>query len=113
MDSNTRQILTAIRGKKELIAMGYEKLSINDANVKSLTVPDTASYAEIRVESDVTASVPLRYLMLGATTPPTATNGLALNHLDFFDIPNGDNIRNFRVIRTSAGTHTLHVQYYK
>jgi len=51
--------------------------------------------------------------MLGAATPPTTTDGLALNHLDFFDIPDGDNLRNLRFIEASNGTHTLHVQYYK
>lgn len=113
MDSNTRQLLTAIRNKKDLIAMGYQKLVVSGASAQALTVPSEASYAEIRVESSVTASIPLRYLMLGAATEPTTTDGLALSHLDFFDIPNGDNIRNFRVIEVTAGTHTLHVQYYK
>jgi len=51
--------------------------------------------------------------MLGNVTLPTASDGMALNHLDFFDIDNGTNMVNFRVIRTTGGTHTLHIQYYK
>jgi hypothetical protein len=51
--------------------------------------------------------------MLGAADLPTTSRGLALNNLDFFDINNGTNLVNFRIIQATAGTHVLHIQYYK
>lgn len=92
-------------------AFSYEKLSISSAAVFTPTIPDGTRYMEVRAESSVTASVPLRFLITGAN--PTATDGMALNHLDFIDITDAQNIQNFKVIRTAAGTHTLHIQYYK
>ena len=112
MDSKTQILKTAILFNKSLKACGYEKLSVTGAVAQSLTVPTEASYAEIRVESTTTTGIIMRYLMLGNTTLPTTTDGMALTYLDLFDIINGDNIANFRVIAVS-GTHTLHVQYYK
>jgi hypothetical protein len=112
MNENASAVVRAIKQKKELIAVGYEKLTVTGGAAQSLTVPTSAVYAEIRVESATTTGIIMRYLMLGATTPPTTTDGMALSYLDFFDITNGDNVRNFRVIAVS-GSHTLHIQYYK
>jgi hypothetical protein len=112
MNENSGAIVRAIKQKKELIAVGYQKLTVTGATAQSLTVPTSAVYAEIRVESATTTGVIMRYLMLGNTTPPTTTDGMALSYLDLFDITNGDNVRNFRVIAVSS-THTLHIQYYK
>ena len=112
MNENSGAIVRAIKQKKELIAVGYQKLTVTGVTAQSLTVPTSAVYAEIRVESATTTGVIMRYLMLGATTPPTTTDGMALSYLDLFDITNGDNVRNFRVIAVS-GSHTLHIQYYK
>jgi hypothetical protein len=112
MNENSGAIVRAIKQKKELIAVGYQKLTVTGVTAQSLTVPTSAVYAEIRVESATTTGVIMRYLMLGNTTPPTTTDGMALSYLDLFDITNGDNVRNFRVIAVSS-THTLHIQYYK
>lgn len=112
MNTQSKNTLYRLLSEKDSVAIGYEKLSVTDT-VKSLTIPSEATYAELRLESDVTASVPVRYLILGNDTLPTSSNGMALNHLDFFDIDNRTNLVNFRVVRTTAGTHTLHVQYYK
>ena len=112
MDKSTESIVRALKEKTNLIAVGYQKLSVTGGTAQSLTVPASATYAEIRVESATTTGVIMRYLMLGATTPPTTTDGMALSYLDLFDITNGDNVRNFRVIAVSS-THTLHIQYYK
>jgi hypothetical protein len=112
MNTQNRNTLYRLLSEKDSVAIGYQKLSVT-GTAQALTIPDGATYAELRLESDVTASIPVRYLMLGNNTLPTATDGMALNHLDFFDIDNGTNMMNFRVIRTVAGTHTLHVQYYK
>jgi len=112
MNENASAVVRAIKQKKELIAVGYQKLTVTGVSAQSLTVPTSAVYAEIRVESATTTGIIMRYLMLGATTPPTTTDGMALSYLDLFDITNGDNVRNFRVIAVS-GSHTLHIQYYK
>lgn len=112
MNTQDKNTLYRLLSPKELIACGYEAIDV-DGNVKGLTIPDGATYAELRIESSVVTGVVARYLMLGATLEPSSTIGMALSHLDFFDIDNGTNMMNFRVIRTVAGTHTLHVQYYK
>lgn len=112
MNTQDKNTLYRLLAGKDLIALGYQKLTV-DGTAKSLTIPAGAIYAELRLESDVTASVPVRYLMLGNDTLPTATDGLALNNLDFFDINNGTNLVNFRIIQATGGTHTLHIQYYK
>lgn len=112
MNTQNRNTLYRLLSEKDSVAIGYQKLSIT-GTAQALTIPDEATYAELRLESDVTASVPVRYLMLGNDTLPTATDGLALNNLDFFDINNGTNLVNFRIIQATSGTHTLHIQYYK
>lgn len=109
--SYTRELVRM--GKYNLLAIGYEKLDVSTAGVKSLTVPTNAKYAEISAESSVTASVPMRYKLLGASSLPTSSDGHFLNHLTVFDISGKSNLDNFRVIQTGAGTHTLHITYYK
>ena len=100
--------------RNNLIACGYEKLSVSSAGAKKLmNIPVDAKYAEIRVESDITDAPALRYLMLGSVVEPTSSEGLALSRLDFFDITGYPNLINFRVIPISGGTNTLHIQYYK
>lgn len=100
--------------KKNLIAIGYEQLVVNGATAQSLqSIPDEATYMEISLESDITATVPVRYLMLGDVTAPTTTTGLPLRDGTFFDVNGRPNIINFRVIESTNGTHTLNIQYYK
>ena len=95
--------------KYNLIALGYQKLSVTGTAV-GLTPPPEASYADITLESTVIASVPIRYLI---SQVPTSTDGKALNHLTVFDITGRPNLENIKFIQTTAGTHTLHVEYYK
>lgn len=95
-------------------AIGYQALTV-DSTVGglSLTIPDGATYAEFVMESSATGIV-ARYLHCGGSTGvPTSTAGLALSPLDRFDITNAENLTNFRIIQAQAGTHKLHVQYYK
>lgn len=97
-----------------LLACGYEKLDVSTAGAKSLAnIPANARYMEIRLESTVTSGVALRYLLLGDTTLPTSTNGMMISNYTLYDIVGTPNLINFRVILAQAGTHTLHVQYYK
>jgi hypothetical protein len=38
---------------------------------------------------------------------------MSRSNLDTFDITGASNLVNFRAIQIAAGTHTLHIQYYK
>ncbi len=95
-----------------VVACGYQKLTVTGASAQALTVPTGAKYAFIAVESVTTTGFIMRYLNLGATTEPTTTDGIPLTHGDKFDLTSSDDINRFRVIATSL-THTLHIQYYK
>lgn len=112
MNTQDKNTLYRLLSPKELNACGYQALTV-DGTAKSLTIPEGAVYAELRLETSVTSDIAARYLMLGDNTLPTTTVGMALNNLDFFDINNGTNLLNFRIIQVEAGTHKLHIQYYK
>ena len=91
-----------------LVACGYEKLTVAGAAV-SLTVPTEAKYALIVLQSSI-ATPAIRYLEYST---PTATDGIPRSDLDAFDIHGYQNLINFKAIQVGAGTHTLHIQYYK
>lgn len=99
--------------KYNLLSCGYQKLNVSTAGAKSLTIPTDARYAEMTIESSVTTGVVTRYLLLGNKTLPTSTDGMGLINLTTFDITGYANLLNFRIILATAGTHTLHIQYYK
>lgn len=94
-----------------LLAVGYQQLTVAGTAV-SLTVPADAKYALLTVESSISTPA-IRYLELGDKTLPTATIGMSRTTLDTFDITGTPNLVNFRAIQIAAGTHTLHIQYYK
>lgn len=96
--------------KKHHVALGYQKLTVAGTAV-ALTVPANATYALLSLESSI-GTPAIRYLELGGTTPPTATDGIQRSSLDAFDITGYQNLVNFRAIQVGAGTHTLHIQYY-
>lgn len=98
---------------KNYIAVGYEALAFTTAGAKTPTVPEGVEYAEVIIESSVTTGIIGRRLNLGDGTLPTSTVGMAVSHLDFFDITGSDAISRFRIILTTAGTHVAHIQYYK
>ena len=97
--------------KYNLLAFSYQKLTVS-SSVVSLTVPADAKYALISVESSITTPA-IRYLEIGDKTPPSATDGIVRSNLDAFDVTGYPNLINFRAIQVGAGTHTLHIQYYK
>lgn len=97
--------------KSNLLAFAYQKLTVS-SSVVALTVPEGATYALVTVESSLSTPA-IRYLELGNVTPPTSTDGMVRTTLDTFDITGAPNLINFRAIQVAAGTHTLHVQYYK
>ena len=99
--------------KNSFKAFAYENLSISSAAVFTPTIPADTKYAEFSFESDVTATIPVRYLMLGNATLPTTTTGFPLRDGTFMDITGIPNLNNFRVIESTVGTHILNIQYYK
>lgn len=91
-----------------MVACGYQKLTV-DGTVKSLTIPTGARYALCVLQSSI-ATPAVRYLEYGT---PSSTDGIPRSDLDAFDIQGAQNLTNFKVTQAGAGTHTLHIQYYK
>ncbi len=100
-------VRNALNGFK---AFSYQALTV-DATVKQLTIPDGAVYALMTLESDA-SGIAARYLET-LQTPVSTTAGMALSNLDRFDVTDAQNLSQFQITRAQAGTHTLHVQYYK
>lgn len=94
--------------RANLVACGYQKLSVAGTAV-SLTIPAEARYALIVVQSSI-ATPAVRFLEYGT---PTTTDGIPLSDLDRIDVQGTQNLTNFKAIQVGAGTHTLHIQYYK
>ena len=91
-------------------AFSYEAITV-DNTVKTLTIPTGAKYAFMVLESDATG-IAARFLQTKQTTVST-TAGLALSNLDRFDVTDAQNLSQFQITQAQAGTHTLHVEYYK
>ena len=98
--------------KYNLIAIGYEQLTVAGTAVGLANIPANAKYALIEVESSLSTPA-VRYLELGAATLPTASVGIRRTNLDAFDVTGYPNLQNFRAIQVAAGTHVLNVQYYQ
>lgn len=98
--------------KKNLVACGYENLTVAGTAVALASIPAEAAYALIVVESSITTPA-IRYLELGTKTIPTSVIGLPRSNGDAFDITGYANLNNFRAIQVAGGTHNLCVQYYK
>jgi hypothetical protein len=109
---NSRQLLRQLISQSgtAVHAFSYEKITV-DGTTKNLTVPSGAKYALCVFESDATG-IAARYLETKQTTINTST-GLALSNLDRFDITDAQNLSQFQITQAQAGTHVLHVQYYK
>jgi len=110
---NTKEYIKELLkiNKKNLVALGYQKITV-DGTVKSLTIPTNATYALMVLDSSL-ATAAIRYLELGAGSPPSSTDGLTRFNTDAWDVHGYQNLTNFRITQAAAGTHTLHVQYYK
>lgn len=108
---NTDHLLSKIvsQNQTDLNAIGYEKLTVSSTAV-ALTVPANAKYALVVVESSVTSGFVINYLEYGAA--PTSSTGIPRSHGDGFDILGQQNLKSFKAIEITAGTHSLHVQYY-
>ena len=91
-------------------AYSYEKITV-DGSVKQLTVPADAIFAELMLESDLLSpTVATRYMFKG---DPSSTDGMGLINLDKISVSEKENLINFKITQAAAGTHTLHVTYYK
>jgi hypothetical protein len=91
-------------------AIGYEKLTVNGTSATLASIPTDANFALMIIESTI-SSVSVRYREDGGA--PTATDGMSRSNTEAWEILSRQNINNFKVIETAAGTHTLHVTYYK
>jgi hypothetical protein len=98
--------------KYNLIACGYEQLTVAGTAVGLSSIPPDAKYALVEVESSITTPA-IRYLELGNTILPTSSTGIRRSDTEAFDITGRPNLINFRAIQISAGTHKLNIQYYK
>jgi hypothetical protein len=95
-----------------LIACGYEQLSVTGTATALLNIPADAKYALMEVESSLTTPA-IRYLELGDKVLPTSSTGIRRSNLDGVDISGYQNLINFRAIQIAAGTHKINVAYYK
>lgn len=100
------------QGLNSFKAFSYQKLTV-DGTVRNLTIPTDAKYALMFYESSVASgTVSARYLETKQTTV-SSTDGLGIDNGFKFDVTDAQNLSQFQIIQTTAGTHTLHIQYYK
>lgn len=101
--------------------LGYEKISVTDAAVKTLTISGAtalAKYAILVVDADQTsANLTKAINWTEDGTAPTnnaGTNqGLILGDNSVLEVKGAANLANFKMIGKEAGkTHTVRVQYY-
>lgn len=100
--------------KSDLVSIGYQKLTV-DGTVGGvgLTIPTNARYALVVAESTISTTA-IRCLECGNTIQAvSAGTGIPIVTGDRFDIQGTQNLSNFRAIQEAAGTHYLHIQYYK
>lgn len=95
--------------KRSYIAIGYQKLTV-DGTVKTLTLPTDALYADIQLESSI-ATPAIRYKIDGGVV--SATDGMFLLTGSQIDVSSRENLIHFQTTQVGAGTHTLHITYYK
>ncbi len=91
-------------------ACGYEAITVNNT-IKRLTVPTDAKYALMKLVSTATGNA-ANYLETGSVAVTTSV-GMPISDGTVFDVTDTQNLASFQIIQSQAGTHTLHVQYYK
>lgn len=93
---------------------GFEQITVNDAAVKSLTLPKKALLAIICVEKDTNATtdVAVRFTE-DKSNPPTPTFGMPIGQLGTYEVKGRNNLENFKIIGSEADkNHVVTVQYY-
>lgn len=117
--SDIRNILSLTNTGRNCI--GYQTLSVDNAAVYRLTVPDMAISAEITVEvgtSSTNTSAAARYTING-TTPVTgaasaSTHGVPLGDFDTLIISNNTVLNNFKIIAVDGVANKfLRISYFK
>jgi hypothetical protein len=93
---------------------GFEKLSVTNTPAVELTVPQKALAAVIIVEADATSADLKKVVRFREDgNPPTATDGMPLGDMNFYEVRGDASLKAFRIIGIEAGkTHTLSIQYY-
>ena len=95
-------------------AIGSQVITLSTAGVYSLTVPEGANYALMVIEEaggTTGTSKIVRFLETGAN--PTSSIGIPRGDLDAWDVISYQNLVNFKIIRVTAASHVLQVQYYQ
>jgi hypothetical protein len=90
-------------------AIGKETLVV-DTPAASLTIPSGATSAIIQIQSTV-ATTAVRYWEDGSV--PTSTVGMSQGHGAVIEITTAENLRNFKIIKETAGITQLNITYYK
>lgn len=110
--NQSKSYLSAILREQlgNLDAFSYQKLTV-DGTVRNLTVPTGATAALISFESSI-ATVAARYLETLQTTV-SGTEGLGIKDGTEISILGAQNLSQFQIVQTGAGTHTLYIQYYR
>lgn len=93
-------------------AVGHEVITFSADTVYSLTVPTEARYALMVLEQAgaTGARKVIRFWEDGSN--PTSTEGLSRGDMDAWDIVSYSNLKDFKAIRSIAGSHKLFIQYY-
>ena len=94
---------------------GYEDLTVDDSEEKSLTVPSDAVSASVFFEVNSTTTDKARALRYKENgTAPTANSGQPFGDGDVLELFGKTSLDNFQVIGIEAGkSHILRIQYYK
>lgn len=94
---------------------GYEDLTVDDTEAKSLSVPDNAVSATVFFEIDATATNKARAIRYKESgTAPTADSGLPFGDGDVLELFGKTSLDNFQVIGIETGkSHILRIQYYQ
>ena len=98
------QVLT-----NDVNAIGNETLVV-DTIALSLTPTSGANKALIQVQSTVTTTA-IRYWENG--TVPTSSTGFSQGNGAVIELTTAENIKNFKIIKETAGTTQIVVTYYK
>lgn len=92
-------------------ARKFQRISLTDGLVHTLTLQPNFQYVQIRLEtSSGAANTPVaRYTLSGEV--PSSTIGMPLLGWETFDITDGENLTNFKIIGL-GGTEFIDVTYF-
>ena len=112
MIDTTEQYLRQILSKSfnSYKSFRYEAITVT-GTLSTLTVPDGAIYADMRLESTAIGNA-ARFLQ-NKSVEVTSTVGMPLSAGSILEVKDFANLNGFQIIKDQAGTTVLHVQYYK